>query len=95
LRRRRTRCLPGTQYWCPGDAAAAAATLNRCTVEYAEPNVELHALATPNDPRFGDLYGLNNANDADMDAPAGWNAGGLSAAVRFRPREPAEGPDLT
>ncbi len=63
-----------------GDAAAAAATLNRSsTVEYAEPNVELHALATPNDPRFGELYGLNNANDADMDAPEGWDAGGLGA----------------
>ena len=61
-----------------GDAAAAAAALNRSsTVEYAEPNLELHAFATPNDPRFGELYGLNNANDADMDAPEGWDAAGL------------------
>ena len=61
-----------------GDPAAAAATLARsAAVEYAEPNVELHALATPNDARFGELYGLNNANDADMDAPEGWDAAGL------------------
>ena len=41
------------------------------------PNVELHALGDPNDARFGELYGLNNANDADMDAPEGWDLGRL------------------
>ena len=62
----------------PATPAAAAATLSRsATVEYAEPNLELRALATPNDARFGELYGLNNANDADMDAPEGWDAAGL------------------
>ena len=61
-----------------GDPAAAAATLSRsATVEYAEVNRELKALATPNDALFGQLYGLNNANDADMDAPEGWDAAGL------------------
>jgi len=61
-----------------GDPAAAAATLARsAAVEYAEPNVELRALAIPNDARFGELYGLSNANDADMDAPEGWDAAGL------------------
>src|SRR5688500_14326752 len=46
-----------------GDAAAAAAALSRSsTVEYAEPNLELRAFATPNDPRFGELYGLHDAN---------------------------------
>jgi thermitase len=61
-----------------GDPAAAAAALARSeAVEYAEPNLELHALATPNDARFAELYGLNNANDADMDAPEGWAAAGL------------------
>ncbi len=67
-----------------GDAAAAAATLSRsATVEYAEPNVELHALAIPNDALFNQLYGLNNTGqtggtaDADIDAPEGWDAGGL------------------
>lgn len=61
-----------------GDAEQAAATLSRsATVEYAEPNLELRAFAVPNDPRFGELYGLANANDADMDAPEGWDAAGL------------------
>jgi thermitase len=63
-----------------GDAAAAAATLGRsAAVEYAEPNVELNALATPNDALFGQLWGFNNLNDADIDAPEGWTAGGLGA----------------
>jgi thermitase len=63
-----------------GDPAAAAATLSRSsTVEYAEPNRELRAFATPNDARFNELYGLNNANDADMDAPEAWDAAGLSS----------------
>jgi thermitase len=69
-----------------GDAATAAATLNRsAAVEYAEPNVELHALAIPNDARFNQLYGLNNTGqtgglaDADIDAPEGWDAGGLGS----------------
>jgi thermitase len=66
-----------------GDAAAAAATLNRSsTVEYAEPNLEMHTLATPNDPLFGQLYALNNANDADIDAPEGW---GLQASLSTWP----------
>ena len=61
-----------------GDAKAAAATLSRsAAVEYAEPNLELRAFATPNDARFGELYGLNNANDAVMDAPEGWDLAGL------------------
>jgi len=69
-----------------GDAATAAATLNRsASVEYAEPNVELHALAIPNDAQFSQLYGLNNTGqtgglaDADIDAPEGWDAGGLGS----------------
>jgi thermitase len=69
-----------------GDAAAAAATLNRsAAVEYAEPNVELHTLAIPNDAQFSQLYGLNNTGqtgglaDADIDAPEGWDAGGLGS----------------
>ena len=63
-----------------GDAATAAATLNRSsTVEYAAVNGQVTILATPNDARFGELYGLNNANDADIDAPEGWDAAGLGA----------------
>lgn len=67
----------GAQVVEVADAAAAAAVLNRSsTVEYAEPNVELKALGVPDDARFGELYGLSNANDADMDAPEGWDLAG-------------------
>jgi thermitase len=61
-----------------------AATLNRSAlVDYAEPNFILRATATPNDPLFSQLYGLNNTGqtggkpDADIDAPEGWDAAGL------------------
>ncbi|MCU1677131.1 MAG: hypothetical protein JWM93_1889 [Frankiales bacterium] len=63
-----------------GDPQAVAARLNRLPgVLYAEPDLILHATATPNDPRFGELYGINNANDADLDGPEGWDLGGLGA----------------
>src|SRR4051795_11576867 len=66
------------------DPAAVAARLNRSSlVAYAEPNFILRATAIPNDPRFRELYGLNNTGqtgghaDADIDAPEGWDAAGL------------------
>jgi thermitase len=43
----------------------------------------MRATATPNDPRFAELYGLNNTAqtggtpDADIDAPEAWDAAGL------------------
>src|SRR3954452_18719197 len=68
------------------DPAVAAAALNRSAlVEYAEVNKILHVFAIPNDPRFGELYGLNNTGqgggtaDADIDAPEGWDAAGLGS----------------
>jgi thermitase len=67
-----------------GDAAAAAARLNRSVaVAYAEPNAPMRALATPNDPMFGQLYGIHNTGqsgglaDADLDGPEGWDLAGL------------------
>jgi len=64
-----------------GDPAAAAARLNRSgAVLYAEPNYIARATGIPNDPRFGELYALNNtgqtggAADADIDAPEGWDS---------------------
>jgi thermitase len=54
-------------------------------VTYAEPNFILKVTATPNDARFGELYGLHNTGqtggtiDADIDAPEGWDAAGLGA----------------
>ncbi len=69
-----------------GDPAVVAAQLNRSAlVDYAEPNFVLRATATPNDPLFSQLYGLNNTGqtggrpDADIDAPEGWDAAGLGA----------------
>jgi thermitase len=66
------------------DPALAAAALNRlAVVEYAEVDKTLRATAVPNDPRFGELYGLNNTGqaggkpDADIDAPEGWDSAGL------------------
>jgi thermitase len=67
-----------------GDSRRAAARVSRSRlVAYAEPNRILRATAIPNDPLFGQLYGLNNTGqtggtpDADIDAPEGWDAAGL------------------
>jgi len=64
-----------------GDPVAAAARLSRSSaVLYAEPNYIAHATGVPNEPRFSELYGLDNAGqtggspDADIDAPEGWTA---------------------
>ena len=62
------------------DPAVVAARLNRSRlVEYAEPNRIVRAAWFPNDPRFGELHGLHNAADADIDAPEGWQAAGLGS----------------
>ncbi|MRS13215.1 MAG: tandem-95 repeat protein [Actinobacteria bacterium] len=57
-------------------------------VAYAEPNYVVRAAVMPNDPAFGDLWGLNNTGqtggtpDADIDAPEAWNVTtGSNAAV--------------
>jgi serine protease len=48
-------------------------------VKYAEPNYRVNALTTPNDPRFDELWGLNNTGqnggvaDADIDAVEAWD----------------------
>jgi subtilisin family serine protease len=49
-------------------------------VEYVEPNYYLYAVQTfPNDPNFGELWGLDNFGqtggtlDADIDAPEAWD----------------------
>jgi thermitase len=58
-----------------GDPAKVAAALNRNPlVQYAEVDRILHATATPNDPRFGELYGMQR-----IQAPAGWDAFGLGS----------------
>lgn len=50
-------------------------------VRYAEPDYIVHALLSPNDPKYldGTLWGLHNTgqssglDDADIDAPEGWD----------------------
>jgi hypothetical protein len=67
---------------------AAAALERREDVAYAQPNFIRHAQATPNDPYFTSLWGLDNTGqivkgcpcpgneavpDADIDAPEAWD----------------------
>jgi thermitase len=62
--------------------AAARAFEDDPTVEFAEPNNISHLTATlPNDPRFGDLWGLNQAADNDIDAPEAWDLNTGSGSV--------------
>ncbi len=66
----------------PVDAAVAALE-HSPSIVYAEPNYVYSIDATPNDPRFGELWGLHNTGqtiqsragtpDADIDAPEAWN----------------------
>lgn len=69
-----------------GSAGALVTTLNKSgLVEYAELDKTMKIAATPNDPQFNQLYGLNNTGqtggtaDADIDAPEGWDVAGLGA----------------
>jgi len=56
----------------------AARLRKRDDVQYAEPNYVVQTCLTPNDPAFGDLWGLHNTGqsggtaDADIDAPEAW-----------------------
>ena len=58
-----------------GGVKAAADRLEASpAVAYAEPNYIYHATAVPNDPMFGQLYGMNK-----IQAPAGWDLLGLGS----------------
>ena len=54
---------------------------NDADVLYAEPNYTYHTFEMnpeplplrPDDPRFAELWGMNNSNDADIDAPEAWD----------------------
>jgi uncharacterized delta-60 repeat protein len=61
--------------------AAAAAFARRAEVAYAEPNWLRRPDATPNDTRFGELWGLHQASDADIDAPEAWDVTTGSSGV--------------
>ncbi|MGH2918015.1 MAG: S8 family serine peptidase [Solirubrobacteraceae bacterium] len=65
-----------------GDAAAAVKRLNaEAGVLYAEIDYVMTALELPNDPLFPQLYGMNQANDKDIDAPEGWDRAGTIAGT--------------
>jgi subtilisin family serine protease len=59
----------------------------RPDVEYVEPNYIIHVDATPSDPSFSSLWGLNNTGQigglpgADIEAPAAWDLTTGSASV--------------
>ncbi len=63
----------------------------RPDVEFVEPNFIVHAAATPNDPRFGELWGLRNTGQtingsvgtagADIGAVPAWDISTGSAAT--------------
>jgi Zn-dependent metalloprotease/subtilisin family serine protease len=60
-------------------AAALPAFTRAAGVLYAEPDYVQQALRTPNDTRFGELWGMQNTGqtggttDADIDAPEAWD----------------------
>ncbi len=66
---------------------ALAAYRADARVLYAEPDYRVRLHVTPNDPMFGDLYGLNNTGqsggraDADIDAAEAWNVTTGSTSV--------------
>ncbi len=59
-------------------AVAAQYAMHR-DVAFVEPNYTYKAIAFPNDPSFGSLYGMHNTGqtggtvDADIDAPEAWD----------------------
>jgi subtilisin family serine protease len=75
-----------------GQVASKIAALRRHPeVRYAEPNYILHADAVPNDPRFSELWGLQNTGQpilgfagkpgADISATQAWNLSTGSASI--------------
>jgi len=69
--------LPGLELLELADAQSVEAAIRafeaKPDVLYAEPNFIYEALATPNDPRFSELWGLHQATDVDIDAPEAWD----------------------
>jgi subtilisin family serine protease len=74
-----------------GVAAGIAALKKRASVRFAEPDYILHADVVPNDPRFGDLWGLQNTGQpilgttgtpgADIHAVPAWDISTGSSSV--------------
>ncbi len=81
---RRFRLVKGLSLVTIDTGASMDSTLRQLRsssqVLYAEPNYIVTTMAIPDDPRFGELYGLNNTGqtggtpDADIDAPEAWDS---------------------
>lgn len=71
-RRKRALRLPRAEVVAlpPGQSVESAAQEleTQPGVAFAEPNYIYRPTATPNDPRFGALWGLHQATDRDIDA---------------------------
>jgi subtilisin family serine protease len=61
--------------------AAISACEGNASVQYAEPNYIYNASEIPNDPRFNELWAMQNDNDADIDAVEAWDSQTGSADV--------------
>jgi subtilisin family serine protease len=85
-RRKRTMRLPGAEVVsvARGKSVEAAARELEAQpgVVFAEPNYIYRPMAMPNDPRFGALWGLQQATDRDIDAPEAWEEQTGSAAIK-------------
>lgn len=51
----------------------AAALSHNPNIEFVEPDYMAQTLMTVNDPYFSSQWGLENTNDADIDAPIAWD----------------------
>ncbi|WP_197705457.1 S8 family serine peptidase, partial [Dolichospermum compactum] len=75
--------LTGAQIWTLSGKTSVETALatyrNSSLFEYIEPDYIVTKAATPNDPSFGQLWGLHNTGqsggtpDADIDAPEAWD----------------------
>ena len=62
--------------------AASAVALDRDPrVAFAEPNFIYHLTGLPNDTLFGQLWGMHQSTDADIDAPEAWDTQTGSSSV--------------
>src|SRR5215211_3500173 len=94
LKAKKKLTADGRMELAAGDPAASELALKKLgsdpRVAYAEPNFVVSALRTPNDPSFGQLWGLVNAGqtvdgaagtaDADIDAELAWDVSTGSAS---------------
>ena len=87
---KRFRLISAWHLKVPSDTVQSTVNFlkNLPEVEYVEPNYLRYLNAAPNDPRYPEMWGLNNTGqtggtvDADIDAPEAWNvATGSSAMV--------------